>query len=179
MLTRKKSLLLCLSAAVVALDQASKWLIERNLDLYERVELIPGYFRLAHVTNDGIAFGLFPSGGSLWATALLATLGLVALSVVTIYFLGTPDDQSLLLTALALVLGGAVGNLTDRLMRGRVTDFFDAYVGTHHWPTFNVADSAISVGIVLLALETLRSRGESPASSTSPDGSDDRVASGA
>ena len=177
MLSPLKSYLLCISAAVVALDQFSKWLVEKNLGLYERVEIIPNYFRLAHVTNDGIAFGLFPSGGSGLATAVLAILGLLALSVVTFYFLSTPDWQRLLLTALALVLGGAVGNLVDRLMQGHVTDFFDAYVGTHHWPTFNVADSAISVGIVLLAIETLRSRGGQ--AQGTPEPVDERIATGA
>ena len=175
MLTRLKSALLCLSAAVVALDQASKWLIEENLALYERVELIPGFFRLAHVTNDGIAFGLFPSGGSAGGVVLLALLGLLALSVVSYYFLSTPNEQLLLLTALSLVLGGAIGNLTDRLMRGHVTDFFDAYIGAHHWPTFNVADSAISVGIALLAIETLRTR--KPVVSAPSEGSSEGIAS--
>ena len=174
MLTGLKSYLLCLSAAVVALDQFSKWKVEQAMSLYERIELIPGFFQLAHVTNDGIAFGLFPSGGSFAGTATLASLGLLALAMVTFYFLQTPDDQKLLLTALALVLGGAIGNLTDRLMRGEVTDFFDAYIGQHHFPTFNVADSAISVGIVLLAIETLRTRSDQPSDSV-----DERVASGA
>jgi signal peptidase II len=141
---------------VVALDQWSKWLIEQRLELYEGVTVIPGFFDIIHVFNTGIAFGLFPSRGELFGTVVLGILGLVALSIVGLYFSRVAAHQTLLLFALALIMGGAIGNLIDRLLLGAVTDFFDVYLGTRHWPTFNVADSAISVGIGLLALETLR-----------------------
>lgn len=153
--TTIKAKALSLAVLVVALDQWSKWLIERDLERFDSITVIPGFFSLLNVRNTGIAFGLLPSHGSLWGTAILIVLGLVALGVVTYYFLRAPTEQVLLLLALALVMGGAVGNLIDRVMLGAVTDFLDVYVGEHHWPTFNVADSAISIGIALLAIETL------------------------
>ena len=164
-----KHRLLPLPLLVVALDQWSKWLIERELAPYATIPVIPGLFSITHVTNTGIAFGLFPSGGELAGTLMLVVLGLGALAVVSAYYWRAGAGQTLLLWALALIMGGAIGNLIDRILLHAVTDFFDAYIGTHHWPTFNVADSAISVGIGLLALETLKA---SPARSAGEEGSD-------
>ena len=155
MSSRIKPAIACLSLGVVALDQWTKWLIEHTVETFETIEVIPDFFNIIHVTNTGIAFGLFPSHGSVLGTAMLAALGIVALGIVTFYFWKAPPSQGLLLAALSLVMGGAIGNLIDRVFLGQVTDFFDFFIGTRHWPTFNVADSAISVGIVLLALETL------------------------
>lgn len=145
-----KSRFLVLSACVLALDQWSKLWIETSLETHGRLSVLPGFFDLVHVRNTGIAFGLFPSGGELGGTLLLTGLGLAALIVVSLYFRSTPEDEPLLLFALALVLGGAVGNLVDRMLLGAVTDFLDVYVGARHWPAFNVADSGVTVGIVLM-----------------------------
>lgn len=151
---------LLVSLAVLVLDQWTKWLIEIHLPHYSTYPLIPGLVNLTHVRNTGVAFGLFAAdsglGGGWWLTAL----GLVALGAVGVYFALTHTRDRLLLTALALVMGGAVGNLLDRVLSGAVTDFIDVYVGSHHWPSFNVADSAISIGIVLMAFDAFRSREE-------------------
>ncbi len=161
-----KPALLTVSALIILLDQWSKWLVEQKIAFRQTVEVVPGLFNLIRVENTGIAFGLFPSHGALWGTIALGALGLLALILVSFYFASTPTRNTLLLTALALVLGGAVGNLIDRALLGAVTDFFDAYYGSRHFPTFNVADSAISVGIVLLAAESFlspnRSSSEAP-----------------
>ena len=141
---------LVVSALIVALDQWTKLWIEGALAVHERVEVVPGFFNLVHVRNTGIAFGLFPAGGELGGTLLLAVLGLVALVIVSVYFRSTSDREPLLLLALSLVLGGAVGNLVDRILFRAVTDFLDVYVGAYHWPAFNVADSGVTVGIVLM-----------------------------
>ena len=93
--------------------------------------------------------------GEFLGTAILALLGLAALTLVSVLFVRTPANQTTLLLALSLVLGGAVGNLTDRIMLGAVTDFLDVYSGSRHFPTFNVADSAITVGIVFLAWDSV------------------------
>lgn len=153
---RKMSYLL-ISLAVLVLDQWTKWLVELHLPHHTAHPLIPGFLNLTHVRNTGVAFGLFATdhgGGSL----LLVLLGLGALTAVGAYFWFTPSRDRILLTALALVVGGAVGNLIDRIGSGAVTDFIDVYVGNHHWPSFNVADSAISVGIVLMAIDSFRPR---------------------
>ncbi|REJ74233.1 MAG: signal peptidase II [Acidobacteria bacterium] len=158
-----KSWLLAVAALVFALDQWTKLAIERGWALYQTVEVVPGFFNLIHVKNTGIAFGLFPSRGELVGTLVLGLFGALALILVSIYFARTPPDRRLLLVALALVLGGAVGNLVDRIAFQAVTDFLDVYVGTRHWPTFNVADSAITGGIVCLVVESLFAPAPEPA----------------
>ncbi len=107
--------------------------------------------------NSGVAFGLFASGSETGAL-VLTLLGLAALAVVSFYFWKAERQDHLLLVSLALILGGAVGNLIDRISAGEVTDFVDFYVGTWHWHTFNVADSAITVGIALMAIDIFRPR---------------------
>jgi signal peptidase II len=146
---------LLVSLGVLVLDQWTKWLVEAHLPHHSAHEVIPGFMNLTHVRNTGVAFGLFASEGG-GNGFLLTLLGLGALVAVGIYFWFTPTRDRMLLTALALVVGGAVGNLIDRVSSGAVTDFVDVYVGTHHWPSFNIADSAISIGIVLMAIDSFR-----------------------
>jgi signal peptidase II len=161
---------LLVSLAVIVLDQWTKWLVEVHLPHHSTHPVIPGLFNLTHVRNTGVAFGLFASdgGGGGW---LLTLLGLGALIAVGLYFWYTPSRDRVLLVALALVVGGAVGNLIDRVSSGAVTDFLDVYMGLHHWPSFNVADSAISIGIVLMAIDSFRPRQhhESPAAAPVPE----------
>lgn len=163
---RKMSYLL-ISLAVLVLDQWTKWLVELHLPHHTAHPLIPGFLNLTHVRNTGVAFGLFATdhgGGSL----MLVLLGLGALTAVGAYFWFTPSRDRILLTALALVVGGAIGNLIDRISSGAVTDFIDVYVGNHHWPSFNVADSAISIGIVLMAIDSFRPRPHSESETPPP-----------
>ena len=149
---------LFVSLGVIVLDQWTKWLVEVHLPHHAAQPLIPGFLNLTHVRNTGVAFGLFAAQGVGGGSWLLTVLGLAALAAVGIYFWFAPPRDRLLLIALSLVVGGAVGNLLDRMTSGAVTDFIDVYVGTHHWPSFNVADSAISIGIVLMAVDSFRSR---------------------
>jgi signal peptidase II len=153
---------LLVALAVLAFDQWTKWLVEAHLPHLSSTEVIPGLLNFTHVRNTGVAFGLFAANGHDLHTLALSLVGLLALAVVLVYFWRTPASDRLLLTALALVLGGAVGNLADRIAGGAVTDFIDVYVGTYHWHTFNVADSAITIGLVLMAWDALRTRGERP-----------------
>lgn len=153
---------LFLSLGVIVLDQWTKWLVELHLPHHAAHPLIPGLLNLTHVRNTGVAFGLFATDGADSGAWLLTLLGLAALTAVGVYFWYAPARDRILLVALALVVGGAVGNLIDRVSSGAVTDFIDVYVGARHWPSFNVADSAISVGIVLMAIDSFRSRKETP-----------------
>jgi signal peptidase II len=148
---------LLVSLQILALDQWTKWLVEVHLPHHASSPLIPGLLNLTHVRNSGVAFGLFASTGG-GSGGLLTVLGLLALAAVGLYFWLAPSRDRSLLVALALVVGGAIGNLIDRISSGAVTDFIDVYVGAHHWPSFNVADSAISIGIVLMAVDGLRRR---------------------
>ena len=147
---------LFVSLAVLVADQWTKWLVEMHLPDHASEPILSGLLNLTHVRNTGVAFGLFAAQGMTGGSWLLTLLGLAALTAVGVYFWFTPSRDRLLLVALALVVGGAVGNLIDRVVAGAVTDFIDVYFGLHHWPAFNVADSAISVGIALMAFDSLR-----------------------
>lgn len=152
---------------VVALDRTTKYLIERHVSDWETIPVIPGFFQIVHTRNTGIAFGMFAGeqGGS-GSAILLAITSCVMLFIAYMLWQvarSGSGEHWTLKAALALVLGGALGNLYDRAIFGSVTDFFDFYWGSHHFPVFNVADSAISVGAGLLLLNLWFSRARKPA----------------
>ncbi len=151
--TSGKASYLLISLAVVVLDQLSKGLVESLLPLHQSRSVIPGLLNLTYVRNSGVAFGMFASHGNRIGTFLLSGLGVAALLVVGLYFWRAAREERRLLVSLALILGGAVGNLVDRLASGEVTDFIDFYLGAYHWHTFNAADSAITIGIILMTLD--------------------------
>jgi signal peptidase II len=150
----KRPLLIALS--VLLLDRITKWAIARTIPLEDTINIIPGFFRLTHLENTGAAFSLFADSSSPFRTTLLIAFSVAALAVVSFLLW---KDRSVFHSgtlALSLILGGAVGNLWDRISDGKVTDFLDFYIGVHHWPPFNVADSAIVVGALLLFMRMLR-----------------------
>jgi signal peptidase II len=149
---RRHAAYLGLSFVLLALDQLSKFLVQSGIALYENVVVIPGFFSLTHIHNRGAIFGIMSRNPSRLTTILLPVLSLVALSLVVYYFIKTPPSEKFMKISLTLILAGAVGNQIDRLVRGYVIDFLDVYVKNWHWPTFNVADSCISIGAVLLIL---------------------------
>ena len=153
----RKPFFLLLSLAVLVLDQWSKWWMDGHLDPRHPVTIVPNFLQLTHVRNPGVAFGMFAAEGLL-ATLALVAVGLAALAAIGLYFHRTPPREASLLLGLALVLGGACGNLLDRVFAGAVTDFVDLRIGGHHWPAFNVADSAISVAVVLVVIDAFRPR---------------------
>jgi signal peptidase II len=147
-----------IAVLVVALDRLSKWLVAQNIQLHDSLSIIPGFFRLTHVENRGAAFGLFSDSPSEWKVAVLILFSLIALVVVSALLWKNSHAMTTTGFGLALILGGALGNLWDRLMDGRVVDFLDFYLGGYHWPAFNVADSAIVLGAALLVAEILFSK---------------------
>lgn len=149
----KRAHYLILTAVVVILDIWTKALVLRHLDLYEAIPVIPGFFQLVHVRNTGAAFGIGADASSKLVPLLLNLGAIAVFCVVVVYALRTAVTDRLLQTGLHLILGGAIGNLLDRFRFGYVVDFLDIYIGRHHWPAFNVADSAICIGIVLLFLD--------------------------
>jgi signal peptidase II len=152
---------LLIAIAVVVLDRLTKWAIVKTIVLEDAVSIIPGFFRLTHLENTGAAFSLFADSTSPFKTALLVTFSLAALAVVAFLLWRSRNVFNITTLSLSLVLGGAVGNLWDRLADGMVTDFLDFYLGIHHWPPFNIADSAIVVGALLLLTRMMRA--EKPA----------------
>jgi len=150
---RKYWILLIVFVILLVLDQASKLLIERHVPLHQAIEVIPGFFAITHVENRGAAFGLL--AGLPGAGTLFVIISLIAIVLIGAYFRWLKDDEVWTPFCLALVLTGAVGNLIDRFRLGSVVDFLDVHYRGWHWPAFNVADSCITVGVLLLALKIL------------------------
>ena len=145
-----------IAAAVFALDRVTKSAIESRVSFLDTYNVIPGFFDIVHSQNRGIAFGLFNDGTSQWRTLLLVVFSLAAVGIVATMLWNAGRLERLSWFGLSLILGGAGGNVFDRIVWGRVTDFLEFYVSTFYWPAFNIADSAICLGIGLMALEMLR-----------------------
>jgi signal peptidase II len=145
---------LALAALVLALDQASKFAVLRSLEPYQQIPLLPG-FNLTLVFNRGASFSLLADAGG-WQRWLFAALAILASAAIVVLLRRTPPTDRCNGYGLALVLGGAIGNLIDRIWLGQVIDFLDLYYGTWHWPAFNLADSAITAGAALLLLGMTR-----------------------
>lgn len=148
-MTAKYKYFVIIAAVVILLDQATKALVLQYLQLYDAISVVPGFFNLTHIRNPGGAFGVLAGGGSTLRNVLFLGAGSVALGMIIFFLRATPDKDRLMRFTLALIFGGAIGNIIDRLRFGEVVDFLDFYIGGLHWPAFNVADSAITVGIGL------------------------------
>lgn len=144
-----------IAAFVVLLDRVTKWLVASKITLNDSINVVPGFFRLTHVQNSGAAFGLFADSASEWKVSILVVFSVLALVVVSALLWKNSHSITSTGVGLSLILGGALGNLWDRLFSGHVVDFFDFYVGSYHWPAFNIADSAIVIGALLLVAEIL------------------------
>jgi len=151
-----RSFYLGIAGIVVALDQVTKAVVDDVLALHESRVIVEGLVRLTHVQNRGAAFGILSEAGLPYQAVLFSVVSLVALLAIGLNAWRMPVESRLPQAALALVMGGAVGNLLDRTRLGYVIDYVDVHWGPHHWPAFNVADSAITVGVVLLVLDILR-----------------------
>jgi signal peptidase II len=144
-----------LALLVVLLDQWTKRLVATHIAMYTHIQMIPGFFRLTHTENTGAAFSLFADSPSHWKTTLLIGFSVVAMVIVSVLLWRQSRALTISGIALSLILGGAVGNLWDRMASGRVVDFLLFYVKQYQWPVFNLADSAIVVGAGLLVIEIL------------------------
>jgi signal peptidase II len=143
------------AAAVFALDRLAKWIVEMRFSLADTYTVIPGFFDIVRAQNRGVAFGLFNESTFQWRTTVLVLVSVAAVVVVSAIVWKARQLDPLSLWGFALLLGGAAGNLYDRILSGRVTDFLDVYIRDYHWPAFNVADSALVVGSGLLLLDML------------------------
>ena len=144
-----------LALFIVLLDRWTKHLVAARIAMYTHIQVIPGFFRITHTENPGAAFSLFADSPSHWKTVMLISFSVIAMIVVSILLWNQSRPFTMTGIALSLILGGAFGNLWDRVAAGRVVDFLDVYYRTYHWPVFNLADSAIVVGASLLVLEII------------------------
>ena len=140
-----------ITVIVFIIDQVTKYIIRASLNLGSGVVVIPHLFNIVHSRNKGAAFGMFQNHSQ-----YLTVITFVAVFLILYLFITTPKKDKLLRAAYGMILGGALGNLYDRVISGYVTDFLDFHIGQHSWPTFNVADSCISVAIVLIIYDAIR-----------------------
>lgn len=162
------------AAGIVVLDQITKFLVDRSLSVHESRTVLEGMVRLTYVQNRGAAFGILSDAEIPYQAVLFSLVSLLALIAIAAYAWRMPVDSRLPHTALSLVMGGAVGNLIDRARLGYVIDYVDVFWGSYHWPAFNVADAAITVGVALLIVDILKNpapeetREAMPASTAGP-----------
>lgn len=144
------------AAIIVILDQLTKFSISRALPLGHSLPVIPDFFDISHVLNPGAAFGLLAGRSAAFRNPFFIGVSLAAIALIVYYYHQYLREASLPALGLGLILGGAVGNLIDRVRLGVVVDFLDFHISGYHWPAFNVADAAISVGVALMLLDMLR-----------------------
>ncbi len=155
MISSKITLLGIVAGTVLILDQATKAWVLANLSLGGSIPVIPGFFDLTHVHNPGGAFGFLAGMSAEIRSLLFVAVSLLATGLILYFYWQTPVSQRVLAVGISLLFGGAVGNLVDRIRFGIVVDFLDLYTGDLHWPAFNVADSAITVGVIIFAYHIL------------------------
>jgi signal peptidase II len=149
-----------LAALVFLLDRITKMVIQRQVPVWDSYTVIPGFFNIIHTENPGAAFSLFAGAQTEWRTFFLVALSTAALVLIGVLLWqpgGRMGESRFLRFGLALIMGGALGNLYDRILVGTVTDFVELYVNGFHWPAFNVADSAITIGAALVLLDMFQS----------------------
>ncbi len=146
----KHLIIFIVAGLTLLLDQVTKLVIVKSLSVYQTITVVPGFFNITLVHNPGGAFGFLAGQGHLLRTTMFVVVSLLAAGFIVYLYVKTPRRHPFLLAGLSLILGGAMGNLIDRVRQGAVVDFLDFYVNALHWPAFNLADSAISVGMAVL-----------------------------
>lgn len=141
---------------ILIVDLATKWIARAELNGHKPIDIIPGFLRLSYANNSGVAFGFFDTIDSSWKPYILAAMAVAAVAAILIYASRVPSNRIFLQLALAITMGGILGNLIDRIVRGYVIDFVEFHIHeSFYWPTFNVADSAITIGIALLLIDAV------------------------
>jgi signal peptidase II len=158
---------LAIAASIIALDRLTKAAIVSEMPLHTTKNIIPGFFDLVHARNTGIAFSMFADASPFIKSFLIPLFSASAVVMVLVLLWKSEPAARQFHYALVLILSGAAGNLYDRAVYGYVTDFLDVFIGTYHWPAFNVADSAITIGAGLLLLDAARTTAEEPETQSS------------
>ena len=147
--------LVVIGGIIVIIDQLTKFFIVKYLPLHDTVPVVSGLFNIIHIKNPGGAFGLLANLTPGMRTFIFLFISSLAVGLILYFYINTPVNQTWLAAGFALIFGGAIGNLIDRIRFGVVTDFLDFYISRYHWPAFNVADSAITVGIGIFIVHLL------------------------
>jgi signal peptidase II len=149
MLQNKATRLILVAGLVVLADQITKALVIKYLPLHKNISIIAGLFDITHILNPGGAFGLMADMSAVVRTVVFLFISSLAVGLILYFYIKTPREFIFLSCAFALIFGGAIGNLIDRVRFGAVVDYLDFYIGKYHWPAFNIADSAITVGMFI------------------------------
>ncbi len=155
---RNYNLMIWPALVIIIVDQITKLVVINRLRVHELVPVIDGFFNLVHVRNKGMAFGILNRPDIDYGFYLLVAASFGAIVFISVWFIKLKEIDKLTVLSLSFILGGAIGNLIDRLRFREVVDFLDCYVGSYHWPAFNVADSAITVGAFLMVISMFFSR---------------------
>ncbi len=155
-------ILALVAGSVIVADQLTKTAIMQHMRLHESISVVPNLFSLTYIRNPGAAFGLLAGSSNAFRMVFFGITSLFALALLGTILFRMPEKDWIGQLSIAGILGGAIGNLVDRLRFGEVIDFLDIYIENHHWPAFNVADSAITVGVTLLIIHFAFERKESP-----------------
>ena len=147
--------LVVVTGLIVVADQVTKALIFAYLPYHQSITVVPGFFDITHIHNPGGAFGLMANLGETARTIIFLLASSLAVGLILYFYIKTPPSYTFLAVGFALIFGGAIGNLIDRVRLGIVIDFLDVYIGEYHWPAFNIADSAITVGIIIFGYHLL------------------------
>ena len=158
----KTKLLLSWLSVILVLDQLTKLIVDRTLPLHHSISVIDNLFSLTYIRNTGAAFGMLAGSAAHFRLPFLVLFSLLAIGFIIMMVRRLPDKETGLITALAFILGGAIGNLIDRIAYGEVIDFLDFYWSNYHWPAFNVADSFITIGVVITVFYLIKAKGEDP-----------------
>jgi signal peptidase II len=161
-LSAKWKMVLGWVVTILVLDQLTKMIVDRTMSLHQSIPIIDGFFSLTYVRNTGAAFGIFAGSHEAFRLPFLILVSVLALGFVVVMLKRLHDEEKGLITALSLIIGGAIGNLIDRVLYGEVIDFLDFYWSNYHWPAFNVADSCITIGVLITLFYLIRAKGEDP-----------------
>ena len=157
-MNRKYKFLLIITPVIIIFDQVVKIFVDRTMHLYQSIEVLENFFHITYIRNKGAAFGMFSGADSSLRVPFFLVMSALAICVIMYIVHKDEGKTALFPTVMALILGGAIGNMIDRLRMGEVIDFLDLHWYQHHWPAFNIADSAITVGAVLLILHMFKER---------------------
>jgi len=147
---------------IIVVDQLTKIIVDRTMPLHHSIPIIDGFFSLTYVRNTGAAFGIFARSHEAFRLPFLVLVSIVAIGFIVAMLRRLRDEETGLMTALAFLRGGASGNLIDRALHGEVIDFLDFYWSIYHWPAFNLADSFITVGVVITIFYLMRAKDDDP-----------------
>ncbi len=150
--------LFLVSNVLIILDQYTKMWVNTHIPKHRFIMVIDNFFAITHIRNPGVAFGLFADGPSELKTYLFIGFSIIAIVAILIFFHQTPPENKMVRIGLILVFSGAIGNLIDRILYHEVIDFLDFFVGSYHWPAFNIADSCITIGVLLMFVDLIQAR---------------------